>query len=105
MSIRTFCAPDSAFRKHLHDVYKLLDILGAPDVTLAVFQKLRLRTLSLMRQHLRRKLSWERVMAMRFQVVAMAPRREDKFRCRVLVKWSTPEGVCFMATHVVRIIP
>ncbi|KAE8354178.1 hypothetical protein BDV28DRAFT_156408 [Aspergillus coremiiformis] len=48
MSIRTFCAPDSVIRKHLHEVYKLLDMLGAPLVTLAIFQKLHMRTLSLM---------------------------------------------------------
>ncbi|KAE8385592.1 hypothetical protein BDV23DRAFT_176147 [Aspergillus alliaceus] len=51
MSVRTFCAPDSVIRKHLHDVYKLLDMLGAPVATLVVFQKLHMRTLSLMGDH------------------------------------------------------
>ncbi|OGM41634.1 DDHD domain protein [Aspergillus bombycis] len=48
MSIRTFCAPDSVIRKHMHDVYQLLDMLGAPVATLAVCQKLHIRALSLM---------------------------------------------------------
>lgn len=52
MSVRTFCAPDSVIRKHLHDVYKLLDMLGAPVATLVVFQKLHMRTLSLMGDHI-----------------------------------------------------
>ena len=48
MSIRTFCAPDSMIRKHMHDVYKLLDMLGAPISTLVVCQKLHMQALSLM---------------------------------------------------------
>ncbi|KAE8370016.1 hypothetical protein BDV27DRAFT_152433 [Aspergillus caelatus] len=48
MSIRTFCAPDSMIRKHMHDVYKLLDMLGAPISTLVICQKLHMQALSLM---------------------------------------------------------
>jgi hypothetical protein len=29
MSVRTFCAPDSVLRKHLHDAHKVLEMLGA----------------------------------------------------------------------------
>ncbi|KAE8375599.1 hypothetical protein BDV26DRAFT_294904 [Aspergillus bertholletiae] len=48
MRIRTFCTPDSMIRKHMHDVYKLLDMLGAPIATLVVCQKLYMRALPLM---------------------------------------------------------
>ncbi|RAH79488.1 hypothetical protein BO86DRAFT_391033 [Aspergillus japonicus CBS 114.51] len=30
MSVRTFCAPDSAIRKQMYDIHKLLEMLGAP---------------------------------------------------------------------------
>ncbi|KAB8203624.1 hypothetical protein BDV34DRAFT_214539 [Aspergillus parasiticus] len=48
MSIRTFCTPDSVIRKHMHDVYKLLEMLGAPIAALVVCQKSHMRVLSLM---------------------------------------------------------
>ena len=54
MSIRTFCAPDSVIRKHMHDVYQLLDMLGSPIATLVVFQKLHIRALSWMGNHVDR---------------------------------------------------
>ncbi|KAF7589338.1 hypothetical protein BBP40_004453 [Aspergillus hancockii] len=60
MSVRTFCAPDSVVRKHLHDAHKLLGMLGAPDATLMVLQKLQERTVSLMKQHLQRSGHGER---------------------------------------------
>ncbi|GAQ06230.1 hypothetical protein ALT_3551 [Aspergillus lentulus] len=50
MSVRTFCAPDSAIRKHMHDIHKLLDMLGAHDATLLAFEELQMSTLALMRQ-------------------------------------------------------
>ena len=52
MSVRTFCAPDSAIRKHMHDIHKLLDMLDAPLVTYITFEELQMRTLSLMKAHL-----------------------------------------------------
>lgn len=54
MSIRTFCLPDSAVRKHMHDIHKLLDMLGAPVATFFAFQELQMDTLSLMQRELRR---------------------------------------------------
>lgn len=39
MSVRTFCAPDSAIRKHMHDIHKLLEMLGAHDATLLAFEE------------------------------------------------------------------
>jgi hypothetical protein len=56
MSVRTFCAPDSAIRKHMHDIQKLLDMLGAHDATLLAFEELQMSTLALMRQ--RRQLNY-----------------------------------------------
>ncbi|RMJ20793.1 hypothetical protein PHISP_08336, partial [Aspergillus sp. HF37] len=45
MSVRTFCLPDSAIRKHLYDIHKILDMLGAPLSTFLAFQELQMRTL------------------------------------------------------------
>ena len=46
MSVRTFCSPDSAVRKHMHDAHKILEMLGAPLVTFLAFQELQLKTLA-----------------------------------------------------------
>jgi hypothetical protein len=46
MSVRTFCAPDSQMRKHMHDAHKILEMLGAPLVTFLAFQELQLKTLA-----------------------------------------------------------
>jgi hypothetical protein len=46
MSVRTFCAPDSQVRKHMHDAHKIFEMLGAPLVTFLAFQELQLKTLS-----------------------------------------------------------
>ena len=46
MSVRTFCAPDSQVRKHMHDAHKILEMLGAPLVTFLAFQELQLKTLA-----------------------------------------------------------
>lgn len=46
MSVRTFCAPDSQVRKHMHDTHKILEMLGAPLVTFLAFQELQLKTLT-----------------------------------------------------------
>ncbi|KAL4800332.1 hypothetical protein BDV19DRAFT_174249 [Aspergillus venezuelensis] len=50
MSVRTFCAPDSAVRKHMHDIQKLLDMLGAPIATFLAFEELQMRTLCFMKE-------------------------------------------------------
>jgi hypothetical protein len=46
MSVRTFCAPDSAVKKHMHDANKILEMLGVPFVTFLAFQELKLKTLT-----------------------------------------------------------
>lgn len=51
MSVRTFCSPDSVIRKHLHDIQKILDMLGAPLDTFIAFQDLQMRTLALMKDN------------------------------------------------------
>ncbi|KAL4962548.1 uncharacterized protein BDV14DRAFT_202702 [Aspergillus stella-maris] len=50
MSVRTFCAPDSAIRKHMHDIQKLLDMLVAPIAAFLAFEELQMRTLFLMKE-------------------------------------------------------
>lgn len=50
MSVRTFCAPDSVIRKHMHDIQKLLDMLGAPIATFLAFEELQMRTLVWMKE-------------------------------------------------------
>lgn len=54
MSVRTFCLPDSAIRKHVHDIHKILDMLGGPLSTFLAFQELQMRTLSLMKEELKK---------------------------------------------------
>ena len=53
MSVRTFCAPDSVIRKHMHDIHKILDMLGAPVATFLDFEELQMHTLSIMNMHLK----------------------------------------------------
>ncbi|KAL6236147.1 hypothetical protein BDW75DRAFT_250331 [Aspergillus navahoensis] len=55
MSVRTFCAPDSVIRKHMHDIQKLLDMLGAPIATFLAFEELQMRTLVWMKEQRARR--------------------------------------------------
>ncbi|RDW74505.1 uncharacterized protein DSM5745_07167 [Aspergillus mulundensis] len=55
MSVRTFCAPDSVIRKHMHDIQKLLDMLGAPLATFLAFEELQMRTLVWMKEQRARR--------------------------------------------------
>ncbi|KAL4983632.1 hypothetical protein BDW68DRAFT_181408 [Aspergillus falconensis] len=55
MSVRTFCAPDSVIRKHMHDIQKLLDMLGAPIATFLAFEELQTRTLVWMKEQRARR--------------------------------------------------
>lgn len=55
MSVRTFCTPDSAIRKHMHDIHKIIDMLGSPVSTFLAFEDLQMHTLSLMNHHLRER--------------------------------------------------
>lgn len=48
MSIRTFCTPDAVIKKHMHDTYKILEMLGAPLVTFLAFQNIQIKALALM---------------------------------------------------------
>ncbi|GKZ39021.1 hypothetical protein AbraIFM66950_011679 [Aspergillus brasiliensis] len=52
MAVRTFCFPDSAVRKHMHDIHKLLDMLDAPLTTYLTFEELQMSILSVMKSHL-----------------------------------------------------
>ncbi|KAI9790891.1 MAG: hypothetical protein M1816_004652 [Peltula sp. TS41687] len=55
MSIRTFCSPDSVIRRHLHDAYPILELLGAPFASFLLFQDIQLRTLNLIRDEQQRR--------------------------------------------------
>ncbi|KAI4284822.1 MAG: hypothetical protein L6R38_001158 [Xanthoria sp. 2 TBL-2021] len=50
MSVRTFCAGDSTIRKQMQDIYKILEMLGAPMVTFLAFQQIQIKTLKRMRE-------------------------------------------------------
>ena len=50
MSVRTFCQPDSVVRKHMHDCYKILEMLGAPLVTFLAFQEIQVKALKIMKE-------------------------------------------------------
>lgn len=54
MNVRTFCLPDSAVRKHMYDIHKILDMLGAPLSISLAFQELQTQTLSLMREEMKK---------------------------------------------------
>ncbi|KAI9036359.1 uncharacterized protein KD926_002013 [Aspergillus affinis] len=60
MSVRTFCAPDSAIRKQMHDIHKLLEMLGVPTVTFLAFQDLQMKALAMMKKHLEKRYSDEK---------------------------------------------
>lgn len=49
MSVRTFCTGDSTIRKQCQDIYKILELLGAPMVTFMAFQQVQVRVLKIMR--------------------------------------------------------
>ncbi|KAL1969653.1 hypothetical protein VTN77DRAFT_8206 [Rasamsonia byssochlamydoides] len=54
MNVRTFCYPDSVIRKHMHDTHKILEMLGAPDTTLRIFECLQMKVLGKMTEHRRK---------------------------------------------------
>ncbi len=55
MAVRTFCTPDSVIRKHLHDTYQILEMLGAPLVTFLAFQEIQVKALKIMREEQRKR--------------------------------------------------
>ena len=65
LSVRTFCTPDSAVRKQLHDAYKVLEMLGAPLVTFLAFQSLQFETVKLIQE---RQLARDRHQLIRYGV-------------------------------------
>ncbi|KAI4202748.1 MAG: hypothetical protein LQ346_001910 [Caloplaca aetnensis] len=50
MSVRTFCTGDSTIRKQIQDIYKILELLGAPMVTFMAFQQIQVKILKTMRE-------------------------------------------------------
>ncbi|KAL8693605.1 MAG: hypothetical protein Q9218_001605 [Villophora microphyllina] len=55
MSVRTFCTGDSMMRKQIQDIYKILEMLGAPMVTFMAFQQIQVRALKTMRDEQERR--------------------------------------------------
>ena len=43
MSVRTFCSPDAVVKKNLMDAFKVLEMLGAPLVTIMAFKEIKER--------------------------------------------------------------
>ncbi|KAI4205696.1 MAG: hypothetical protein LQ350_000193 [Teloschistes chrysophthalmus] len=50
MSVRTFCTGDSTMRKQIQDIYKILEMLGAPMVSFMAFQQIQIGVLKRMRE-------------------------------------------------------
>ena len=61
MSVRTFCTPDSVIRKHTHDCYKILEMLGAPLVTFMAFQEIQMKALKVMREEQKKRDDYEAI--------------------------------------------
>ena len=61
MSVRTFCNPDSMIRKHMHDCYKILEMLGAPLVTFLAFQEIQVNALETMREEQKKRDEYESI--------------------------------------------
>ena len=61
MSVRTFCQPDSAVRKHMHDCYKILEMLGAPLVTFLAFQEIQVKALKLIKEKQQQREEYENI--------------------------------------------
>lgn len=61
MAVRTFCTPDSVIRKHMHDIYKILEMLGAPLVTFLAFQEIQIKALKAMKDEQQRTDEYEAI--------------------------------------------
>lgn len=61
MAVRTFCSPDVVVRKHLHDCYSVLELLGAPQVTLRAFAQIRDRTEKVIEEGRKKRADYERM--------------------------------------------
>lgn len=84
MSVRTFCTPDSVIRKQLHDSYMVLEMLGAPTVTFAAFQRIQIDALQLIkdRQTARSdygRIEWGREKAWEPRATEVVPDEKNPF--------------------------
>ncbi|KAL6719333.1 hypothetical protein ACLMJK_003572 [Lecanora helva] len=61
MSIRTFCTPDIVIKKQMHDLYKILEMLGAPLVTFLAFQEIQVKALRIMEDEQQKKKDYQAV--------------------------------------------
>lgn len=60
-AIRTFCTPDTVIKKHLHDCYKILEMLGAPYVTFLAFQEIQVKAMAIMREEQKKRDIYEAI--------------------------------------------
>ena len=61
MSVRNFCAPDPVVRKNLVDAFKVLEMLGAPMVTIAAFNEISKNAEQLIGEGTRARREYEKV--------------------------------------------
>lgn len=61
MGVRTFCTPDSVVKKHMHDCYKVLELLGAPVVTFLAFQSIQIKALHVIQEEQRRQEEYDSI--------------------------------------------
>ena len=76
-SVRTFCTPDIVTKKHMHDCYKILEMLGAPLVTFLAFQEIQIKALGIMKDEQQKR---DKYGAVKFGVEKkwQPPARDDK---------------------------
>ena len=61
MSVRTFCAPDPVVRKNLVDTSKVLEMLGAPLITITAFNEIRKKTELLIGEFSKARRDYEKI--------------------------------------------
>ena len=61
MSVRNFCTPDAVIRKNLVDAFKVLEMLGAPVVTLTAFGVIKERVEGIIAEKTTARREYERV--------------------------------------------
>ncbi|KAI9821937.1 MAG: hypothetical protein M1827_002519 [Pycnora praestabilis] len=80
MAVRTFCTPDSVIKKHMHDIHKILELLGAPLVTFLAFQEIQVRALKVMREEQKKREARENIQYGVEKVWNPPPRVDSKIK-------------------------
>ena len=55
MSVRTFCTGDSTLRQQIQNIYRILELLGAPMMTFLAFQQIQVKALAKMRDEQKKR--------------------------------------------------